>query len=144
MKVELRSKPFNPWHEIDHHQDVMKKRGQFGALSSFVGYMRDTNEGDKVTGMTLEHYPGMTEKHLQDICTEANKRWSLLETLVLHRYGQISVGEPIVLVCVWSAHRAAAFDACRFIMEDLKSKAPFWKQETLEQRKRWVAKNTPG
>lgn len=144
MKIEIRTEPFNPWREIEQYHEAMQNTGRFGALASFIGSMRDFNEGDKVTAMQLEHYPGMTEKHLTDICTEAGNRWELLDVLVLHRVGTINIGDPIVLVCVWSAHRAAAFDACRFIMEDLKAKAPFWKQEFLEQGKRWVAKNTPG
>ena len=144
MKIEIRTEPFNPWSEIESYQEQMQKDGRFGAMACFVGSMRDFNEGDKVTEMQLEHYPGMTEKHLSDICKEANKKWDLVDILVLHRVGEVTVGDPIVLVCVWSAHRAAAFDACRFIMEDLKSKAPFWKQETLKDGKRWVEKNTTG
>ncbi|MGH8119226.1 MAG: molybdenum cofactor biosynthesis protein MoaE, partial [Gammaproteobacteria bacterium] len=116
----------------------------YGAMASFVGTMRDYNEGAEVREMVLENYPGMTEKHLESICGEAAKKWELLEVLVLHRVGHIHSGDPIVLVAVWSAHRAAAFDACRFIMEDLKSRAPFWKQETLAGGKRWVTRNTPG
>lgn len=144
MKIEIRSEAFNPWNEIQDYQEQMQKAGQFGAMSCFIGSMRDFNEGDKVTEMQLEHYPGMTEKHLAEICEQANGKWELIDILVMHRVGEINIGDPIVLVCVWSAHRAAAFDACRFIMEDLKSKAPFWKQETLENGKRWVEKNTPG
>ena len=144
MKIEIRSESFNPWREIQDHQEQMQKDGQFGAMACFIGSMRDFNEGDKVTEMQLEHYPGMTEKHLMEICTEANKKWNLIDIFVLHRVGEIKIGDPIVLVCIWSAHRAAAFDACRFIMEDLKSKAPFWKQEILENGKRWVEKNSPG
>jgi len=122
----------------------MNIEGQYGATASFVGTMRDFNEGEPVQSMTLEHYPGMTEKHLEKICTEAKQKWDLLDTLVVHRVGDIKISEPIVLVCVWSAHRAEAFDACRFIMEDLKSKAPFWKQESTSEGKRWVDKNTLG
>ncbi len=144
MKIEIRTEPFNPWSEIESYQEQMQKDGQFGAMASFVGSMRDLNEEEQVTEMQLEHYPGMTEKHLMDICTEANKKWDLIDILVMHRVGEIRIGNPIVLVCVWSAHRAAAFDACRFIMEDLKSKAPFWKQETVAGGKRWVEKNTSG
>ena len=144
MKIEIRTEPFNPWGEIDSYQMLMQKGGQFGAMASFIGSMRDFNDGEKVTEMQLEHYPGMTEKHLQTICATAGKKWDLLDVLVLHRVGEIAIGDPIVLVCVWSAHRAAAFDACRFIMEDLKSKAPFWKKETLREGKRWVEKNTSG
>ena len=144
MKIEIRTESFNPWSEIESYQTLMHKGGQFGAMASFIGSMRDFNEGDKVTEMQLQHYPGMTEKHLQMICATAGKKWDLLDVLLLHRVGEIAIGDPIVLVCVWSAHRAAAFDACRFIMEDLKSKAPFWKQETLKDGKRWVEKNTTG
>lgn len=144
MKVEIRKLPFNPWSEFETYQSQIDKAGQYGAQACFIGTMRDFNEGNKVTEMTLEHYPGMTERHLQEICTEAGNKWELIDILVLHRVGEIKIGDPIVLVGVWSAHRAAAFDACRFIMEDLKARAPFWKQETLENGKRWVEKNTPG
>ncbi len=94
--------------------------------------------------MTLEHYPGMTEQHLEEICASAAKRWDLLEILVVHRVGDLCPGDPIVLVAVWSAHRAAAFEASRHVMEDLKSHAPFWKKEVLNEGHRWVAGNTPG
>jgi len=94
--------------------------------------------------MTLEHYPGMTERHLETICAEATARWGLLDTLVIHRVGLVLPGDPIVLVAAWSAHRAEAFTACRHIMEDLKSRAPFWKKETTAQGERWVARNTSG
>ena len=144
MHIEIRAESFDPWAELRQFQDAMQAEGKFGAMASFIGSMRDFNEGDKVTEMQLEHYPGMTEKHLAAICAEADSKWDLIDVFVLHRVGEIRIGEPIVLVAVWSAHRAAAFDACRFIMEDLKSKAPFWKQETIEDGKRWVEKNTPG
>lgn len=144
MKIEIRTEPFNPWQELQEYQSRMQKEGQYGAVASFLGCMRDFNEGNSVQKMELEHYPGMTEKHLADICNAAKDKWDLIDVFILHRIGSITIGDPIVLVCVWSAHRAAAFDACRYIMEDLKSKAPFWKQETLEQGKRWVKKNTPG
>ncbi|MFT5426038.1 MAG: molybdopterin synthase catalytic subunit [Gammaproteobacteria bacterium] len=148
MPIEIRSSSFDPWDEIKLHQQKMNQKmnmtGQYGATASFIGTMRDFNEGESVQSMTLEHYPGMTEKHLEEICRDANEQWNLLDTLILHRIGEIQIADPIVLVCVWSAHRAEAFDACRFIMEDLKSKAPFWKQESIESGKRWVDKNTPG
>lgn len=144
MNIEIRQEAFNPWHEIEMYQAQIQKSGQFGAQATFIGSMRDFNEGDRVTGMQLEHYPGMTEKHLEEICNEAGNKWELIDILVLHRVGTINIADPIVLVSVWSAHRAAAFEACRFIMEDLKSKAPFWKQEMLKEGKRWVEKNTPG
>ena len=106
--------------------------------------MRDFNEGDDVHAMSLEHYPGMTEQHLESICSAAAQKWPLLATLIVHRVGELEPGEPIVLVAVWSAHRAAAFEACRHIMEELKSRAPFWKKEILADGHRWVASNTPG
>ena len=144
MPIEIRSSTFNPWDEIKLHQKKMIRQGQYGATASFVGTMRDFNEDKHVQSMTLEHYPGMTEKHLEKICKDAHQQWDLIETLVIHRVGEIQIADPIVLVCVWSAHRAEAFDACRFIMEDLKSTAPFWKQESTSDGKRWVEKNTPG
>lgn len=145
MKIEVRGDAFDPYRELAHYQESLTGlRGKFGASASFVGTMRDFNEGDEVCGMTLEHYPGMTEKHLTLIVEQAMESWPLLESLIIHRVGDLYPNDPIVLVAVWSAHRAAAFDACRFIMEDLKSKAPFWKKESLNQGQRWVEKNTPG
>lgn len=144
MSIEIRTSSFDPWDEIKLHQQKMDKEGQYGATASFVGTMRDFNEGESVRSMTLEHYPGMTEKHLEKICEDAHQKWDLIESLVIHRVGLIEIADPIVLVCIWSAHRAQAFDACRFIMEDLKSKAPFWKQESTVEGKRWVEKNTSG
>jgi molybdopterin synthase catalytic subunit len=105
--------------------------------------MRDVNEGDRVRSMTLEHYSGMTEAYLEKISQEAAQRWPILDSLVVHRVGDLAPSDPIVLVAVWSAHRAAAFDACRFLIEELKSQAPFWKKETLKSgTARWVEKNT--
>jgi molybdopterin synthase catalytic subunit len=86
----------------------------------------------------------MTQKHLEEICAEAKQRWDILETLIIHRYGAIQPNDPIVLVAVWSAHRAEAFPACRHLIEELKSRAPFWKQEHTTTGPRWVEHNTPG
>ena len=144
MKIEVRETSFDPWAELHQHEQELGKHGSYGATASFIGTMRDFNEGDTVRGMTLEHYPGMTEKHLRQISESAAERWQLIDTLIIHRVGDLSPGDPIVLVAAWSAHRAAAFDACRFLMEDLKSKAPFWKKEALEEGHRWVERNTPG
>lgn len=145
MGVYLKPEPFDPYQTLFAYQaQAFASPGHFGATASFVGTMRDYNEGDAVSTMTLEHYPGMTERHIDDICAAARARWSLLEVLVVHRVGDIQPGEPIVLVAVWSGHRAEAFEACRFIMEDLKSKAPFWKKESLASGTRWVTENTPG
>ena len=144
MAVEIKMSPFNPWQEIEQHQHKMKQAGKFGATASFIGTMRDFNEGQQVDKMTLEYYPGMTDKHLEDICKAACDKWDLIDTLLMHRVGEIKIADPIVMVAVWSEHRKDAFEACRFIMEDLKSKAPFWKQESTAEGKRWVEKNTPG
>ena len=144
MHIEVRKEPFDPLDEIREYQNNFKETGKSGATASFVGSMRDFNEGSAVKAMTLEYYPGMTEKHLQKICDTAYERWAVLDALVIHRVGEINIGDPIVLVAVWTSHRGDAFDACRFIMEDLKSKAPFWKKETLEDGERWVDNNTQG
>ncbi len=136
---------FDPWCELSNYQNNHLTVGQYGATATFVGTMRDFNDGDDVTAMTLEHYPGMTEAQLQRIIDEAKGQWALENALIVHRVGLINPGDPIVLVACWSAHRAAAFDACRHLMEALKSSAPFWKKETLQdQSHRWVEKNTDG
>lgn len=142
--IKITESAFDPWRELSIFQREMRRDGEFGACANFVGTMRDNNEGEQVGGMTLEHYPGMTEKHLAKIVLEAKQKWNLLETLVIHRVGDLLPNDPIVLVAVWSAHRKDSFEACRFIMEDLKSKAPFWKKETLGEKNRWVEKNTSG
>lgn len=145
MKIEIREQPFDPFQELACHQEsLVELRGRYGATASFVGALRDYNEGEPVHGMTLEHYPGMTEHHLERILEEARLNWEFLDALIIHRVGELHPNDPIVLVAVWSRHRAAAFDACRFIMEALKSRAPFWKKETLADRQRWVERNTPG
>lgn len=143
--IELRAQGFDPWRELRAFETAHPQlHGKAGASAVFAGTMRDFNQSDDVAAMLLEHYPGMTEKHLDAICDSAMQRWPLQEALILHRTGEVRPGDTIVLVAVWSAHRAAAFDACRFIMEDLKSKAPFWKKETLREGERWVDSNTPG
>lgn len=109
-----------------------------GAAASFVGYVRDFNDGAPVTGLFLEHYPGMTEKALDAIEQQARARWPLLEVQVLHRVGALEPGEPIVFVGVTSAHRQAAFEACQFVMDQLKTRAPFWKRERRGQDEVWV------
>ncbi len=143
MKVEVRHSPFDPWVELSAYERASGAApGRHGATAVFVGTMRDLNEGERVRAMWLEHYPGMTERHLERICREALDRWPILDTLILHRSGAVQPADPIVLVAVWSAHRAAAFEACRFLIEDLKSRAPFWKKETVEEGARWVERNT--
>ena len=146
MEVKIVVEPFDPWLEIQRYQQsAPAMRGKFGATSVFVGTMRDFNDGDNVKGMTLEHYPGMTEKQLVKIVDEAIQQWSVIDVLVVHRVGDIFPDQPIVLVAVWTSHRGDAFDSSRYIMEALKSKAPFWKKELLlTDSERWVDKNTDG
>jgi molybdopterin synthase catalytic subunit len=112
-------------------------RTDIGALASFIGLVRDT-AGEPITAMTLEHYPGMTEKKLAEIEAEANARWPLQASLIVHRYGRMLPGEPIVLVATASPHRAAALEACAFLIDWLKTEAPFWKLEETLESSRWV------
>ena len=109
-----------------------------GAVASFVGLVRDRNDGDGVSEMTLEHYPGMTEKALTQIVADAQQRWTLYRVTVIHRVGRLLPCDRIVLVAVSSAHRGEAFAACEFIMDYLKTEAPFWKREVTPQGARWV------
>ena len=109
-----------------------------GAIASFVGVVRDVNDGDSVSTMTLEHYPGMTEKSIATLIDEAAGRWQVLDALVIHRVGTLKPTDQIVLVMVASAHRGDAFAACEFIMDYLKTQAPFWKKEMTPQGGRWV------
>ena len=109
-----------------------------GAVASFIGCVRDMNEGDSVGLMYLEHYPGMTERELEKICAEARGRWDILDTLVIHRVGELKPLDQIVCVVVTSAHRGESFSACEFIMDYLKTRAPFWKRESTPQGERWV------
>lgn len=145
MRIEILAYPFDPWEELRRHQTQLDaRRGSFGACASFVGTLRDSNEGDGVHAMRLEHYPGMTDKYLHNIAAEAMQRWSILDLIILHRVGELQPGDPIVLAAVWSVHRTAAFAACQYLVEELKSRAPFWKKESLAQGERWVEHNTPG
>ena len=146
MNIVIDSAPFDPWKVLSEYQKNMTKLdGQYGATAVFVGTMREFTAVDTVSEMFLEHYPGMTERHLENICLQAAGEYQLMESLVVHRVGAIKPNDPIVLVAVWSAHRKQAFEACREIMEDLKSKAPFWKKEQLNDgENRWVEKNTKG
>jgi molybdopterin synthase catalytic subunit len=109
-----------------------------GAVVTFVGTVRDMNDGSHVKGMTLEHYPGMTEKALEEIIAQARGRWDIYKTLVIHRVGPLLPEDQIVLVAVTSAHRGKAFAACEFIMDYLKTGAPFWKKEDTPEGARWV------
>lgn len=109
-----------------------------GAVATFVGYVRDLNQGDQVSELFLEHYPGMTERSLQQIIDQAYQRWPLQRVTIVHRVGALKVGEPIVFVGVASEHRQEAFDACNFLMDYLKTRAPFWKREHTPSGERWV------
>lgn len=145
MQIEIRHEPFDPWQELvafQNHEDGALSG--FGATTAFVGTMRDFNENENVSEMELEHYSGMTEKHLESICSAASENWDLIDILLIHRVGVVRPGEPIVLVAVWSPHRREAYEANRCIMEDLKSRAPFWKKEQFASEQRWVRSNTPG
>lgn len=113
-------------------------RTDVGAVASFVGVVRGAGEGSAVTGMTLEHYPGMTEQALEEIVAAARQRWPLLGVRVIHRVGPLRAGDRIVFVGVASAHRGAAFEACEYIMDYLKTRAPFWKREDTPDGGRWV------
>jgi len=145
MRTEIRENRFDPWLEVTGYQQQHDLGSMAGATCVFVGTMRDINEGDTVKEMHLEHYPGMTENYLARIANEANTRWDILDLLILHRVGRLSPSEPIVVVAVWAEHRAHAYEANRFLMEQLKASAPFWKKETLDDdTQRWVTRNTSG
>ena len=134
-RVRVQEADFDAGRELE---SLTAGRRDVGAVASFVGLVRDANDGSDVRGMTLEHYPGMTEKALEEICAEAHRRWDLLDTLVIHRVGALRPGDRIVLVGVASGHRGEAFAACEFIMDYLKTRAPFWKREDTPQGARWV------
>jgi len=121
---------------------LTRGRPSIGGVTSFVGVVRDREGGEKISAMTLEHYPGMTEKQLGLIEAEARRRWQLDAVLILHRYGKLLPGDRIVLVAVASSHRGAAFDACRFLIDWLKHEAPFWKLEETSAGARWVEART--
>ena len=127
--------------DFDCGAEVAALRGsdaRVGAVATFIGTVRDANAGVGVATMTLEHYPGMTEKALEAISRQAAARFDVLDTLVIHRYGELQPTDQIVLVAVTSAHRGEAFAACEFIMDYLKTEAPFWKKESTPQGARWV------
>jgi molybdopterin synthase catalytic subunit len=135
MTVRVQIEDFDAGREI-----ALLRQGnpQVGAVAAFVGVVRDMNDGNAVAGMTLEHYPGMTEKAIAEIIDQAGARWSIFDVLVVHRVGQLQPTDQIVLVVVSSAHRGEAFAACEFVMDYLKTRAPFWKKEQSPQGARWV------
>ena len=135
MTVRIQTADFDVGGEI-----AALRRGnpKIGAVASFIGVVRDLNDGDSVAEMTLEHYPGMTEKAIEEIVVQAKGRWSVLDALVIHRVGTLKPTDQIVLVIVTSGHRGDAFAACEFIMDYLKTQAPFWKKEQGGVGARWV------
>ena len=135
MKIVVQREVFDLGAEVNA---ISQGRTDIGAIASFIGLARDMNEGSGVQAMTLEHYPGMTEKALVALVEEACARWALLDVTVIHRVGRLLPGDPIVLVAVASSHRGEAFAACEFVMDALKTRAPFWKKEETPEGERWV------
>jgi molybdopterin synthase catalytic subunit len=135
MPVRVQTADFDAGAEI---AALRAADARVGAVAAFVGVARDVNDGTRVDAMTLEHYPGMTERAIEDICTKARSRWKLIDVLVVHRVGTLKPTEQIVLVAVTSSHRGDAFAACEFVMDYLKTEAPFWKREATAQGERWV------
>ncbi len=135
MAVRVQTGDFDVGAEI---AAMRKGDPRIGGIASFIGVVRDLNEGETVSEMTLEHYPGMTESALEKIVAEAKSRWDIYDALVVHRVGRLAPTDQIVLVVVTSAHRGEAFQACEFLMDYLKTRAPFWKKEQTRQGARWV------
>lgn len=141
MAIRVQREDFDVGAEI---AALTEGNAQIGGVTSFTGLVRDMSDGEQTSAMTLEHYPGMTEKMLAEIDAEAHDRWPLEASLIIHRYGRLEAGDRIVLVIAASPHRDAAFEACRFLIDWLKTKAPFWKlEESRDGSTRWVdAKQT--
>jgi molybdopterin synthase catalytic subunit len=135
VSVRVQSEDFDTGAEIAR---LRQHNPRVGAVVAFVGTVRDLNEGIGVAALTLEHYPGMTEKSLESICDEARGRWRLEDLTIIHRVGELRPTDQIVLVAVASAHRGEAFAACEFLMDYLKTRAPFWKKEATPEGGRWV------
>ena len=133
--VRIQSADFDSGAEI---ANLRRNNPAIGAIASFIGLVRDVNAGDRVSELTLEHYPGMTEKALDKIVAEAKSRWDVIDMLVVHRVGVLRPTDQIVLVVVAGAHRGEAFAACEFLMDYLKTQAPFWKKERTPDGSRWV------
>lgn len=135
MPVRVQREDFDAGAEIAR---LRASDPRIGAVASFIGVARDVNDGERVAAMTLEHYPGMTERALEDIVAQAKRRWDVIDILVIHRVGELKPLDQIVLVAVTGAHRGEAFAACEFVMDYLKTEAPFWKKETTPDGTRWV------
>ncbi len=140
MSVRVQRDDFDVGAEL---AALTQGRTSIGGVTSFLGLVRDMAGGEAVSAMTLEHYPGMTERQLEAIEAEARRRWPLDDVLIIHRYGRLEPGDRIVLVVTASAHREAAFESCHFLIDWLKTRAPFWKLEATQDGERWVdAKST--
>ena len=135
MAIRVQREDFDPGAELDR---LTRDRHGVGGAVSFLGLVRDVHGDRRVDAMTLEHYPGMTERELGRIEAEATRRWPLDAVLIVHRYGRLEPGDRIVLVITASAHRQAAFEACMFLVDWLKTRAPFWKLEATDRGERWV------
>src|SRR5512134_4079785 len=135
MGVRVQAEDFDVGAEV---AALRRANPKVGAVASFVGVVRDLNEGDSVARLTLEHYPGMTEKAIEAIVAEARSRWDIIDVTVVHRVGELKPTDQIVLVVVAGGHRGEAFAACEFIMDYLKTRAPFWKKEETPGGERWV------
>jgi molybdopterin synthase catalytic subunit len=135
MTVRVQTEDFEVGAEI---AALRRANPKIGAVASFIGVVRDVNEGGSVDEMALEHYPGMTERSIEEIISQARGRWNIYDALVVHRVGTLKPTDQIVLVIVTSGHRANAFAACEFIMDYLKTRAPFWKKEKTPSGARWV------
>lgn len=135
MSVSVQTEDFDVGAEI---AALSAGRTEIGAVATFTGLVRSDNDGNSVSAMTLEHYPGMTEKALEEIVTEARGRWRVDAVKIIHRHGRLEPGDRIVFVGVAGAHRGEAFAACEFIMDYLKTRAPFWKKEETPEGSRWV------
>jgi molybdopterin synthase catalytic subunit len=133
--IRVQREDFDPGVELEA---MTRGKTHIGGVTSFAGLVRDMAGGTAITAMTLEHYPGMTEKQLAEIEAEAHRRWPLDAVLIIHRYGELKPGDRIVLVATASSHRDAAFDSCRFLIDWLKTKAPFWKLEATDSGSHWV------
>ena len=134
--ISVQTQEFDPGEELERLRGLA---GRAGAVVSFTGLVRDLNQGEAIARMTLEHYPGMTEKALAAIEAEAMQRWALIDSIIIHRVGPLSPNERIVFVAAASAHRKAAFQACEFMIDTLKTRAPFWKKEDTAGGARWVS-----
>jgi molybdopterin synthase catalytic subunit len=135
MPVRVQTEDFDVGAEI---AELRRGNAQIGAVACFIGLVRDLNDNSRVSEMTLEHYPGMTEKALANIVDQARHRWNIDDALVIHRVGALKPTDQIVLVATTGAHRGEVFAACEFIMDFLKTQAPFWKKEQTEQGANWV------